>query len=135
MDLGGLIEEEDRINICQGAAEFGIFAKVQQNLLPLRRRSQNAPRLWVWITTGCGPLEYASASALEEIGAGRLADRRVSFATGIVGSRAEELLRRLADDGAEIVDHMCLVGEAAGVAGKTPAGQDPEARFAASKSP
>ena len=72
MDLGGLIEEEDRINICQGAAEFGIFAKVQQNLVPLRRRSQNAPRLWVWITTGCGPLEYASASALEEIGAGRL---------------------------------------------------------------
>src|SRR5258707_10876851 len=49
------------------------------------------------------------------MGAGRLADRRVSFATGSVGSRAEELLRRLADDGAEIVDHMCLVGKAAGV--------------------
>src|ERR1700704_3829988 len=95
MGLGRLIEEEDRINICQGAAEFASFTKeVSKRAAPLG--------------LGCGPLEYASASALEEIGAGRLADRRVSFATGVVGSRAEELLRRLADDGAEIVDHMCL---------------------------
>ena len=29
--------------------------------------------------------------------------------------RAEEMLRRLANDGVEIVDHVCLVGKAAGV--------------------
>jgi len=36
MGLGGLIEEEDRINICQGAAEFASFTKeVSKRAAPL----------------------------------------------------------------------------------------------------
>jgi hypothetical protein len=34
MGLGGLIEEEDRINICQGAAEFASFT-ISKRAAPL----------------------------------------------------------------------------------------------------
>src|SRR5260370_6197774 len=57
----------------------------------------------------------ASTKRLGENQSGRLDGRRVTFATSVDNRRAEEMLRRLADDGVEIVDHVCLVGKAAGV--------------------
>src|SRR5258706_13705622 len=63
----------------------------------------------------CRGKNHNTASALEEMGAGRPADRSVSFVLGVGASRAEDLLRRLADDRVEIGDHMCLLGKAAGV--------------------
>ena len=48
----------------------------------------------------------ASTKRLGENQSGRLDGRRVTFAMSVDSRRAEEMLRRLADDGVEIVDHV-----------------------------